>query len=84
MHYPPGTSKWNKIEHRLFSFISKNWQGIPLDSSAVIVSLIGATKTEKGLAVTCVLDDTVYESGCKVTNDELAAINIARADFHAE
>jgi hypothetical protein len=84
LHYPPGTSKWNKIEHRLFSFITKNWQGIPLISAATIVSLIGATKTTKGLAVRCVLDENIYEPGRKVTDDELEAINICRDDFHGE
>ena len=84
LHYPPGTSKWNKIEHRLFSFISKNWQGIPLISSAVIVSLIGSTKTEKGLSVTCVLDETAYEKGLKVPDDEFDSISISPADFHGE
>jgi len=84
LHYPPGTSKWNKIEHRLFSFISKNWQGIPLISTAVIVALIGATTTEKGLAVTCVLDEAVYEKGLKVTEKEFSTINIFHADFHGE
>jgi len=84
LHYPPGTSKWNKIEHRLFSFISKNWQGIPLVSAAVIVSLIGATKTNKGLSVTCVLDEAVYEKGIKVSDDEFDSINISTATFHGE
>jgi hypothetical protein len=84
LHYPPGTSKWNKIEHRLFSFISKNWQGIPLVSTAVILALIGATKTENGLAVTCVLDEATYEVGRKVTDDECSSIIITRADFHGE
>jgi hypothetical protein len=84
LHYPPGTSKWNKIEHRLFSFISKNWQGIPLISLAVIVSLIGATTTEKGLVVSCVLDESTYVKGLKVSDEELAAINIAPALFHGE
>ena len=60
LHYPPGTSKWNKIEHRMFSFISKNWQGIPLITVAVILSLIGSTTTEKGLAISCVLDEATY------------------------
>jgi hypothetical protein len=83
-HYPPGTSKWNKIEHRLFSFITKNWQGIPLVSSAVIVSLIGSTKTEKGLTVRCILDENIYESGRKVSDDEFNAVNICRDDFHGE
>lgn len=84
LHYPPGTSKWNKIEHRLFAFISKNWQGIPLISAAVIVALIGATTTEKGLAVTCVLDEAIYEKGIKVTNKELSEINLIPASFHGE
>jgi len=83
-HYPPGTSKWNKIEHRLFAFITKNWQGIPLVSISVILALIGATKTEKGLAVTCVLDDAEYEKGIKVSDDELESVNIDHAEFHGE
>jgi hypothetical protein len=84
LHYPPGTSKWNKIEHRLFSFITKNWQGVPLVSSAVIVALIGATKTEKGLVVRCILDENTYESGLKVTDDELETVNKCCDDFHGE
>jgi len=84
LHYPPGTSKWNKIEHRLFSFISKNWQGIPLISIAVVLALIGATKTEKGLAVTCVLDEAEYQKGCKVTDEELEGVNITPDKFHGE
>jgi hypothetical protein len=71
MHYPPGTSKWNKVEHRLFSFISRNRQGIPLISEVVIVELISATKTDKGLTVTCVLDKRNYETGKKVSDKEL-------------
>jgi hypothetical protein len=63
LHYPAGTSKWNKIEHRLFSFISRNWRGRPLDSLAVIVSLIGSTKTSKGLTVDCIIDENSYEKG---------------------
>ena len=62
-HFPPGTSKWNKIEHRLFSFVSKNWRGKPLVSLAVIVSLISATKTETGLTVKCVVDHNEYKKG---------------------
>ena len=87
LHFPPGTSKWNKIEHRLFSFVSKNWQGIPLVSVAIIVSLIGATKTEKGLSVTCVLDEATYEKGCKVTDvtdAEFSSISINPSKFHGE
>jgi hypothetical protein len=84
LHFPPGTSKWNKIEHRLFSFISKNWQGVPLVSAAVVVALIGATKTEKGLAVRCVLDEATYETGCKVSDEEFSSISIVPAYFHGE
>ena len=84
LHYPPGTSKWNKIEHRMFSFISKNWQGIPLISVSVIVNLIGATKTEKGLSIRCVLDESTYEKGIEVTDEEFNSINIKKNDFHGE
>jgi hypothetical protein len=84
MHYPPGTSKWNKVEHRLFSFISKNWQGIPLISEVVIVELISATKTDKGLTVTCVLDKRIYETGKKVSDAEFKKINIQRNKFHGD
>src|SRR5581483_9445817 len=65
-HFPPGTSKWNKIEHRLFSFISKNWRGRPLDSLATVVNLISGTKTQTGLSVEASLDYTSYEKGIKV------------------
>ena len=84
LHYPPGTSKWNKIEHRLFAFISKNWQGIPLTSRALVVSLIGATTTTSGLAVMCVLDESEYQSGIKVSDELFNSINISTADFHGE
>ena len=84
LHYPPGTSKWNKIEHRLFAFISKNWQGVPLTSRALVVSLIGATKTNTGLAVTCVLDESEYQKGIKVSDEAFASINISTAEFHGE
>ena len=84
LHYPPGTSKWNKIEHRLFSFISINWQGIPLISVALILSLIGATTTEKGLAVTCVLDENTYVTGKKVSDEELSDVNIICDKFHGD
>jgi hypothetical protein len=84
LHYPPGTSKWNKIEHRLFAFISKNWQGIPLTSTALVVSLIGATNTSSGLAVTCVLDESEYQKGMKIGDREFATINVSSADFHGE
>lgn len=84
MHYPPGTSKWNKIEHRLFAFISKNWQGKPLISAAVIVQLIGATTTTKGLTVCCVLDENEYEKGIKVTDEEYGKILIKEEEFHGD
>jgi hypothetical protein len=84
MHYPPGTSKWNKIEHRLFSYISQNWQGIPLISIAVIVSLIGATTTAKGLAVACVLDENIYQKGIRISDEEFSAINIVPDSFHSD
>ncbi len=83
-HFPPGTSKWNKIEHRLFSFISKNWRGKPLLSHAVIVNLIAATRTEKGLKVDCVLDKNKYPTGIKVTDEEYNQINIFPEKFHAD
>lgn len=83
-HFPPGTSKWNKIEHRLFSYISKNWRAKPLVSLAVIVSLIGATTTEKGLSVKASADEKIYKTGIKVTEHEKKSINIERDDFHGE
>lgn len=83
-HLPPGTSKWNKIEHRLFSFITGNWRGKPLVSHQVIVQLIAATTTKTGLEVRCELDPTTYPAGVKVSDDELAAVNILRHDFHGE
>jgi Rhodopirellula transposase DDE domain len=83
-HLPPGTSKWNKIEHRLFSFITMNWRAKPLVSYQVIIDLIGATTTESGLKVICELDDKLYPKGVVVSDEELAAVNIVRADFHGE
>ena len=83
-HYPPGTSKWNKIEHRLFSYISKHWRGIPLISHEVVVNLIGSTTTKTGLTVQCILDQNFYETGIKVSDEELAKINIRRNGFHGE
>ena len=73
-HFPPGTSKWNKIEHRLFSHISINWQGKPLVSHEVIVNLIAATTTRKGLKVSAEIDSKPYPKGIKVTDEEFAAI----------
>jgi transposase len=83
-HLPPGTSKWNKIEHRLFSFISMNWRAKPLVSYRVIVDLISATTTDTGLTVRCELDTGLYPKGIVVSDEEMAAINITRANFHGE
>jgi len=83
-HFPPGTSKWNKIEHRLFSYISKNWRAMPLTSLMVIISLIGATTTTTGLTVKANLDENIYLTGIKVTEQEKQKINIIRNDFHGE
>ena len=84
-HLPPGTSKWNKIEHRLFSFISQNWRAQPLVSYRVIVDLISATTTKTGLTVRCELDTGQYPNGIVVSDAaEMAAINIKRAEFHGE
>ena len=83
-HYPPGTSKWNKIEHRLFSHITQNWRGRPLTDLMTIVELIGATTTKKGLKVECALDERTYEKGIKVSDAEMAALNITGDAFHPE
>ena len=83
-HLPPGTSKWNKIEHRLFSYITQNWRGKPLVSYTAIVSLIAATKTRSGLAVQCQLDEGTSPTGRKVTDADLARINLHRDEFHGE
>ena len=83
-HFPPGTSKWNKIEHRLFSFISKNWRGQPLISLEVIVSLIAATTTKKGLKVHASIDDSTYPLGAKVSDSAMKEINLQRDPFHGE
>jgi hypothetical protein len=83
-HYPPGTSKWNKIEHRLFSFITQNWRGKPLFSHQVIVNLISATKTREGLEVRCRLDDTSYAKGRRVSDKDMAEVNLLPGVFHGE
>ena len=83
-HLPPGTSKWNKIEHRLFSFISKNWRGRPLTSLAVIVNLIAATRTRTGLRVRCKLDPGRYPEGAKISDTQMSSLNIARERFHGD
>jgi transposase len=83
-HLPPGTSKWNKIEHRMFSFISQNWRGKPLVSHQVIVDLISATSTKTGLKVRAQIDSNLYPSGLKVSDSQIAALHIERDPFHGE
>ena len=83
-HFPPGTSKWNKIEHRLFSFISSNWRGEPLRDYETVVNLIAKTTTAKGLTVTCRLDRRKYPTGRRVTKDEMKALNLHPDQFHGE
>lgn len=84
LHLPPGTSKWNKIEHRLFSFISRNWRGRPLTTYRTIVELIAATTSTAGLTVRCELDENIYPAGIKVSDGDMAKLNISRDDFHGE
>ncbi|MGY4544567.1 transposase [Arthrobacter sp. UYNi723] len=83
-HLPPGTSKWNKIEHRLFSHISMNWRGRPLTSHQVIIDLIGATTTRSGLKVHAELDDNIYPTGIRISDTEMAALPITRHQWHGE
>jgi hypothetical protein len=83
-HLPPGTSKWNKIEHRLFSYISQNWRGKPLVSHEVIVNLMASTTPHTGLTVRCELDTNKYPKGIKVTNEEFKHLNLVRDEFHGE
>ena len=83
-HFPPGTSKWNKIEHRLFSYISKNWRGKPLINRETVVNLIGSTTTTTGLTVSAVLDKNDYKTGIKISDKEMAAIKIKADKFHPE
>jgi transposase len=83
-HFPPGTSKWNKIEHRLFSFITQNWRGKPLISHEVIVNLIAATTTRTGLRVQSQLDTSSYESGIKISDQQMQELNLRRDEFHGE
>jgi Rhodopirellula transposase DDE domain len=83
-HFPPGTSKWNKIEHRMFCHITQNWRGKPLRSRAVVVNLIGNTTTRTGLKVQAALDTNSYPTGIKVSDEELAAVKIERAKFHGD
>jgi Rhodopirellula transposase DDE domain len=83
-HYPPGTSKWNKIEHRVFCHITRNWQGTPLETLEIVVESIGATTTETGLEVHAWIDEGTYEKGRKVSDEELAECNIKRNEYHGE
>jgi hypothetical protein len=83
-HFPPGTSKWNKIEHRLFGYISKNWRGRPLDSLATVVNLIANTTTKTGLYVEAVLDQGTYVKGIKVAEEEMDRLRLKRDKFHGE
>jgi len=83
-HFPPGTSKWNKIEHRLFSYIAMNWRGKPLVSLAAIVSLIGSTTTTAGLRVRSEIDKGSYPQGLDITDEQVAQINIERHSFHGD
>jgi transposase len=83
-HFPPGTSKWNKIEHKMFCFISKNWRGRPLISIETVIELISNTTTSKGLKIVCVENSDKYELGTKVTDEEFAGINITRDAFHGD
>ncbi len=83
-HFPPGTSKWNKIEHRMFCFISQNWRGRPLIDHATVVSLIGNTKTKTGLEIKATLDEKAYQKGIKVSDEEMKQINLHQESFHGE
>ena len=80
-HFPPGTSKWNKIEHKMFSFVSKNWRGRPLDSLATIVNLIANTTTKAGLHIETSIDKNIYEKSIKVSNEEMTSLNIKPKKF---
>jgi hypothetical protein len=83
-HYPPGTSKWNKIEHKLFCHITRNWQGVPLETFEIVVNLIAATRTETGLEVHAWIDEKEYPDKLKVSDEELAEVRIHRNRFHGE
>jgi len=83
-HFPPGTSKWNKIEHRMFCFITKNWRGRPLTSHQTIVELISNTTTDAGLVVRAAIDENEYETGIKISDEELSQVKLKRSEFHGE
>lgn len=83
-HYPPGTSKWNKIEHRLFCHITRNWRGVPLETHEIVVSLVSSTRTQEGLEVHCQLDERKYSKGQKVSDEDFAAIRLRKNKFHGD
>jgi len=83
-HYPPGTSKWNKIEHRLFCHITRNWRGVPLETHEIVVNLVSSTRTNEGLEVHCWLDEGEYKKGRKITDRELETVRIKRNKFHGD
>ena len=83
-HYPPGTSKWNKIEHKLFCHITSNWRGVPLETLEIVVNLIGSTKTKEGLEVHAWIDEQQYENGRKITEEQIQEVHIKRSKFHGE
>jgi hypothetical protein len=83
-HFPPGTSKWNKIEHRMFSYITKNWRGRPLETRETVVQLISNTKTKTGLEIKAIIDNNIYEKGKLVSDNELSRINQRPNKFHGE
>jgi hypothetical protein len=83
-HFPPGTSKWNKIEHRMFCHITQNWRGKPLVSHEVMVNLIGSTTTRKGLKIRAEMDENEYQTGIKISDKEMAELKIRKENFHGE
>jgi hypothetical protein len=83
-HYPPGTSKWNRIEHRMFCHISQNWRGTPLTSHLTVIELIAKTSTTAGLTIRCELDANTYPKGIKVPDDEMATLNLKGDEFHPD
>ncbi|TQS85866.1 MAG: hypothetical protein A3208_00460 [Candidatus Methanoprimaticola hominis] len=83
-HFPPGTSKWNKIEHSLFSYITRNWKGQPLENYEIIVNLIGATTNSKGLKVKCILDSWEYERGIQISDDQMDDLNLVRNEWRGD
>lgn len=83
-HYPPGTSKWNKIEHRLFCHITRNWRGVPLETHQIVVNLVSSTRTEEGLEVHCWLDGKTYQTGRKVTDKEMSSVRLKRNALHGD